>query len=309
MINFLKIPLCTPFKFVPSVASAGVHFDDDWACRQIKSFESRGYYAQKWIRSKTTPIQVTATVAPMDVFVYDVNGDVVKNIAWSLVVTGPTYNIYEATIDFSDLDEGRYFLYILAELLSFSKAALSEPIDVKDSHDNVLEYKFKNSFNDFGVAWTTGIEMSFFVESAIMEFSPARSRTAYTNQNQDVFTLKATPFREFKLWVGEGRGVADWVIDLMNRIWCCDSVKISRPGDDVEKNYQSTEGAKWEVTRVKGWPLIGATLEITEQYNNDSLEMADGEELTPGLVTAFNIETDFFGPGATVNVTDLEENS
>lgn len=311
MINYVKIPLACPFKFVPSVATAGMHFDDDWACRRIQEFERKAYYAQKWPRAKTTKFQITSTIAPEDLFVLDTKGNVVKNLAWTLVPSGATsYNFYEVEVDLSDLPEGRYFLYLIAELLSFSKAALSEPIDSKDEHPYLLGFKFTNSFNDFGVAWTaTGIEMTFYCEAAIMEFQPDRDRTPYVNQLKDISTLKATPARTFKLWIGEAPGVAEWVIDLMNRIFCCDHVEIFRPADMIAKAYQSTEGSKWEVSRVRGYPLIGATLEIAEAKNNDSLEMSDTEELTPGLVTSYEIQTGFFGPAATVPITDVEENS
>lgn len=311
MINYVKIPLVSPFKFVPSVADAGQHFDDDWACRRIKDFERQKYYAQKWPRDRTSKFQITSTIAPEDLFVLDTNGEVVKNLAWTLVASGATsYNFYEVEVDLSDLPEGRYFLYLVATLLSFNKEALSEPIDSKDSHSNLMEFKYKNSFNDFGVAWTANdIEMTFYCEAGITNFSPDRDRTSFINQSKNVDTLKATPGRTFRLTVGEAGGVAEWVIDLLNRIWCCDSIKLAHPPNWVQKAYQSTEGSKWEITRVKGYPLIGGELEIAEQFNNDSMEMSDTAELTPGFVTSFNIETAFFGPGATVPIEDLESNS
>lgn len=303
MSNHFKIPKANPFWFIKATATPGVHFDDDWACAQIKSYEATATYRQKWLRAKTTPIQVESSIAPQDLKVLDQNGDDVKTIAWAVVFTGVSYSIYEAEVDFSDLPEGVYYLYVAAVFEAINWPAITEPIHVRDSWDNLLEYRYYNTFNDFDVAWTTGIQMRFFCESAIKEFTPDRDRTSYVNQVRDTATLKATPGRSFKLWIAEGGGVAEWVVDLLNRIFCCDRIVIS------DKEYQSADGSKWEVSRVKGYPLVGATIDIVEAKNLMSLEYADTTPLTPGIVAAYEIETDFFGPGSTVPVIDVEENS
>lgn len=312
MSNYLNIPYALPFKFYKATSTPGMHFDDDWACNRIREFETKAVYRQKWLKSKTTPIQIESTVAPQDLFVLDENGKVVKNIEWTLVAGGTGYGIYECTVDFTDLPNGVYCLYLVAELLEvITWLAITEPIHVRDDWANLLMFTYKNSFNDFDVAWTTGVQMSFMVEAAIREFTPDRDRTSYVNQIRDVATLKAVPGRNYKLWIGDGPGVAEWVLDVLNRIWCCDSVDIRRPADAAElgKKYQSSEGSKWEVTRIKGWPLVGGTLEIVEARNEQSLQFAHTEPLPIGLVTAYDIETDFFGPGAIVPVTEVEQNS
>lgn len=303
-MNHLKISRCCPFWFVPATSTPGIHFDDDWACRQVKSFESKKVYRQKWLRAKTTLIQIESSIAPQDLMVLDVEtGAVVKSIEWGVTFTGATYSIFEAIVDFSDLPEGAYCLYILVDFLSIEWAAITEPIHVKDDWGpNLLGFRYSNSFNDFDVAWTTGVEFLFYAEAAIMEYTPDRDRSAYVNQERDTETLKATPGRTFKLWIGEAGGVAPWVLDLLNRIFCCDRILIA------DKRYQSSDGSKWEVTRVKGYPLLGGTLEIVEQLNTQSLEFSDTAPLTPGLVAAYEFTTDFFGPGSTVPVLDVEEN-
>ncbi len=307
-MNYFKIPKANPFWFVPSTSDPGIHFDDAWMCERIKDFETKAIYRQKWIRSRTTPVQVESSIAPQDLMVVDENGDVVKSIEWGVVFDAGTYAVYEAIVDFTDLDPGVYYLYALVDFLSISFAAITEPIHVKDDWGpNLLMIKYYNTFNDFDLVFTNGLKMYFFIEAAIMEFTPDRDRTAYVNQVLDTATLKGVPARTYKLWVGDARGVAEWAVDILNRIWVMDRIALGKPGQ-VGKLYQSTENSKWDINRVKGYPMIGATLEIVEARNLMSLEFSDTAPLTPGVVTAYEYETDFFGPAATVQVLEVEEN-
>lgn len=301
MANHFKIPLLNPFKFIPHTDTPGIHFDDDWACQQIRSWELNATYKQKWIKAKTTKLQIESSIAPETLKVYNSSGVQVKTFTWSAVFTAVNYKIYECTFDISDLAEGIYFLYQRVTMGGIDWKSISEPIHSKASWPNTVTIKYKNSFNDFDIAFTAaGIEMYFTVDAAIMDFEPERDRTSYTNQTKDVATLKAVPSRSFKFHVGEAPGVAPWIIDMLNRIFCCDYISIE------SKQYQTAEGSKWDINRVKGYPLIGASIELVEAFNNQSLEFADTTPLAEGIVTAYEIETDFFGPSAIVPVTDIE---
>jgi len=61
MSNYLNIAKVLPFKFYKNTPTPGIHFDDDWACNQIRNWEKRVYYAQKWLRAYTTKLQIITT--------------------------------------------------------------------------------------------------------------------------------------------------------------------------------------------------------------------------------------------------------
>jgi hypothetical protein len=292
-----------PFKFVPNTATPGIHFDDKWACEQVKEWELKRYYRQKWVRSDATLLQIESSISPESLKVYNSLGIQVKSISWTAVYTGINYSIYELTFDISDLAEGVYYLYQRVNFGSIDWKAISEPIESRATWPNTLLFTYKNSYNDSQAAWTTGLEMKFRCEAAILEFSPERERAAYVNQMRDVANLSGVPYRVFKLYIGEAPGVAPYVVDILNRIFCCDSVDIAG------KKYQSDEGSKWEITRAKGYPLIGASIDIAEAKNLMNLEFSDTTPLDAGIVTAYNVETAFFGPGSLVPVIDIEEQS
>lgn len=302
MSNHVKFPFCLPFKFVPNTATPGVHFDDRWACEQIRSWEKPAYYKQKWVKTDTTPLQIESTIAPAGLKVYNAAAQVVKTINWALVFTGPNYKIYELTFDISDLPDGVYWLYQQVTILSINWEVISEPIHSKATWPNTMKIDYKNSFNRDGVAWTTGIMMSFRCECAIMDMEPDAELAGFVNQTRDSATLDGTPYRKFKFYVGEAPGVAPYIVDILNRIWVCDYVSVEG------KRYCRDAGtAKFEITRQKNYPLIGASLDIAESFNNDSLQFSETTPLAPGIVVAYNMQTAFFGPGSLVPVDDVQE--
>lgn len=303
MINYLKIPLCSPFKFYQNTEAHGIHFDDDWSFNQIKSFELKTIYKQKWLRSVTTKIQITSTIPPDNLKLYKCGLVLIKQFTWVDILTGVNgEKVYETTIDFTDVvDDGTYYLYQKATLLSADFEFISEPILLADTHKQCLIFTYKNSYNKHDVVFTTGIEYNFICEAGLMEFEPQRSRNAFTDESHDVKTLSSTPYREFKLYIGTEVGVANYVVDLLNRIFSLDYVLIN------DRQFETTEGSKWEVSRIKGYPLIGASIDVTEAVNQFSLQAVDGLPLSPGVVTAYEIQTNFFGTSTNSSIIEIEQ--
>jgi hypothetical protein len=92
------------------------------------------------------------------------------------------------------------------------------------------------------------------------------------------------------------------VLDLLNRIFVCDHVEIE--GMLYSKN---DGGAKWEINRVKPWPLYGGSLEIIPSKNASGLQFMSDIDISEGLVIAYDIDTNFFGQVATdEHITEIE---
>lgn len=305
MSNFTNIPFLSPFKFVQApLNDRDIHFDGNFAYNNIKPFERNICYFQKWNKADTTLLQITSTITPQDLQVYNFDGiTVALTKTWTLKAT-PTLGVmvYECLVDFSTLPDGIYYLYLKGQLLNNIFSFISEPINLRTNHPNTLLFTYYNSYNDFDTFFTTNYKASFRCEAGIMDFSPERERAAYVDEIHDVKTLSAIPYRLYKLYIGEAPGVAPWVLDLMNRIFACNHVEING------KQYETNEGSKWETTRSKGYPLYGGSIEILEAKNTYSNQIASGL-ITPGLVTAYNINTNLFGGPAfnnDVHVVEIE---
>lgn len=189
-MQHFNYPLINPVKLVKCTNT--VHFDDALTCQRLRDYHFRAFYKQKWVRTETTTLQMESSIAPDDMVIYDIWAHQAKTIGWTAVYTATDYKVYELTFDLSDLAEGVYLPYQKVSLLGITWEAFGEPIHSKNSWPNTLLFKYKNSFNDFGVAWSTGIEMKFRVEAGIEDPEFHLERTDYVNQQRSVATLKGT---------------------------------------------------------------------------------------------------------------------
>lgn len=311
MANFTNISFLSPFKWVP-VNSTLNHFDEQWNYDQIKSFEVKKCYKQKWQFGDETPQQMVSTVAPSDLKVYNSSKVLVKSIPWTLISNGGSLgNLYECIVNLdsdggspaTSLPAGTYYLYQQCTLLSYNYEVISEPIEVKTFHPNTRVITYSNSKNDFGCYFNFGTKFKVRVEIDLTDFEPDNETFSYVDQIHNNQILSGTPFRKWKLSVGRAPGVADYVADLLNRIFVCDTVRIDG------KLFCKVQGAKWEPNRVKGYPMAGWTLEVTEQINLSGLQYNDGTPLAPGIVLGYGIRTPLFSkePGTQIQIEDYQQ--
>ena len=74
MANFSEISFANGIKFYKNTTTPGIHLDDDFAVNQIKSFERKICYWQKWQTNDSTTLQLRTTIAPASVKVYTGEG-------------------------------------------------------------------------------------------------------------------------------------------------------------------------------------------------------------------------------------------
>lgn len=309
MAQKLDIPLVSPFKFYKDTATPGIHFDDDWYYNRIKSFEVKKQYFQKWEKQNVTPFLIVSTIQPSKVVVRNLKGLPVGDFLWTAI--GPAgiagEMAYICTVDFTAFAINQYWkdnvyhLSFEAQLLSIDWPYISEPIWLK-AQGGWPETKLLQYWDDGNIQapFTLGYKPYFRVEMGITDFQPGRERASFTDQLHDVETLSAMPYREYKLSVGHKDGVAPWVMDLMNRIYCCKYVVTEG------LQYETIDNSKWDISRQKGYPLIWGSIEVTEAVNVLNLE-DNAESIYPGIITGYNYKTNFFGgAGNVIGVQDVE---
>lgn len=305
MANIFEISLSNPVRFYPATNSPGGHFDDDWWCKQIKDFERRVYYQQKWQKSDQIPIQMLSTFTDCSVKIYDINRQIVGGTNGALITSDAAgTGLYHANVQLNSLAEGVYYLVAISKLLNVSYTYISEPILVKTTHKNTTLFKYTNTLNDFGLVFSAIVEstgdpyvpeFTFRCEAAVMHPDFKRVRSSYRDQILNTTTLSATPFRQLKLYVGDHPGVAPWVIDLLNMIFCCDNVQIDNMSKGKYLQYETPEGSEWETARQKGYPLVWGTLDLVPAKNRSSQQLSSEEIPGGGMLVAYDIETQGFG--------------
>lgn len=308
MSNYLNIPLIWPFKMVPVAANPGIHFDDSWSHEQIKSFETRVRYFQKWVKSEKTPLQIETTSLPAGLRLFRPDGSVIKTFNWTEKFATTAYKVYETEYDVSDVTDKIVFLEQTATFGIKTQQWFSEPIQIAESWPDTLMFKYRNSYLSQDVAWTisTDFFMYFRCEAGLIDFDPKQDRTTYIDQVRNTNTLSGYPTRNFKLSIGNVFGVPPYVVDILNRIFACDTVYISKNKGVKEKQYEATEGASWEVNRVKGFPWMGAQLEVTPSSNSTSSTFNDEVTTAPAIIVTYQIMAKFFGGEQLVQIEDIE---
>lgn len=311
MNSFFNWPLLNPFKMVKNIGT--IHFDDTVFCKRLKDYHLKVPYFQKWRRADTTLLQCESTIKPKALNVYNTSGILVKAIEWEQKFSTSAYTIYELLFDVTDVPESDIILFQEIELMNIHWELVSEPIELRNEHPGTMLFEYWNSFNDWDVAFTTGIKFKFRCEADIDMPMFARRRSTHINQQRSVETLSGTPYRTHTLFIGHLKRVAPYIVDILNRIFVCDHIYIE------DKRYDSQPETDWQTVWNLPYPLVNSLIEITEWGSTTSTSFAaidpnDGSANNPGtvragkdtVIVAYNIETSFFGPGALVPITEIE---
>jgi hypothetical protein len=100
------------------------------------------------------------------------------------------YNVFESTLDFSDVDAGKYYFKILASDPADIEA-ISEPIDLKTLHIGTHAIVYSNTDNDFGTVWSTGYRGLVRVYSSMFKRVPGGERSVTRNSNDSLVKIRA----------------------------------------------------------------------------------------------------------------------
>lgn len=218
-------------------------------------------YWQKFNSSDSTRLQILSDVSDISLTVHDHQTDSlvhtfsVSEIETSLV--GQTFKVYESTLSWSSVGEGRYYLKLESSVGIF----YSTPIWIAENHEDTLLFRYRNSENNFSVVFDTDIIFTLRVEGDIQNFTPRFDDEIYNDQKRNASKLSSIPFRVWTLFIGSAQGLPDWLTDKVNRVMSCDMIEID--GDYFEKVPE----AEWEVIRQEDYPFSGLQIEIMPTNN------------------------------------------
>jgi len=275
MANFASKPVLNGLRFAnnnPSTAYNTIPFEDAVDLRS---------YPQKWQRNDVCPIQLLFDFVPtLDIFTCD---DIfVTNIPLTPTANGvldQTFQCYEGEIDFSTLAEGFYYGKLTYEDENETlQDYRTSPLDVADNHPGTSLIQYKNSQNDKGVIFDTGIEFCLRIECNFDEFTPKAKKAQYEDQKYNGMLLNGIPYRTFVLYFGstttqgDSTLIPDWLVDKLNVIFTCDSVRIDGT------YYIGIEGAEFKPYRVgNSYPNDGYwSLEVQDVPNYDLSKYSSG---------------------------------
>lgn len=265
------------------------HIDDDFAYRSLKSWESKTCYFQPWQQSDVIVLQwvgqefaIGGTINPYYVRIIDSKGKVIKSQQPTTPGLLGSDTLYNIKFGLWDVPEGRYYVQLKFQgyFSDLDTYMISEPIHVKQYHEDTMLLEGKNSFNDQGVIWAYDqLQMQLRVHCALIELAPQNKSNVYNNQPMDATLISAIPYREFQLVFGQnGEYLPDWFGDKLNRFMSCDKLLIDGKG------FTRKQGATLEPKRIEGYPLSKWSIPVNEASSANDILITSTQRLNLGAV-------------------------
>lgn len=263
------------------------HLDDYEFKDTVLPFQQPVPFYQPWQLNDTIHQQLIASTGPITLKVVDLEGNEVYSSNFIQKQEHkylPGFFIYEHTLSLSIFSEGAYRmkLYIGTEIWQSELLVFSTKID----RSLLVEYKHYEYFS--GVIFETGFYPSIRVPGTLVYQKPANKRTIYEDQPLNTTTLKSSPYRLFKLYVGNEEGVPDYIIDLFNSISGCSTLSIEG------RLYTINDGASFEDSAEDGYPMRGWSVELREQLNR-GMRVYDGITPNLGISVIATVDSKGFG--------------
>jgi hypothetical protein len=200
---------------------------------------------------------------------------------------------YEVSMSLADVPGGCYRLRVVAGPEGETqKTYISAWMHIsEDPIENSLLLKYKHSRFHQDVMFESGIEFQYRLLGHIGFMTPGRQDEAYRDQKLNPAILSSKTFRQFNVVFGDEYGLPDDVIDLLNRIWSCDTVSVD------DKGFGITEGGKFELVEVDEgrYPKRGVRLIVEEGNNRSSKIFAQETDTTKKLTYGIFVDKKVFG--------------
>lgn len=316
MANFLYIPLLNPVKFYEPARAVTdkyqtPHFDDFPIGERLLPWQTPADYVQLWQDDDIIKLQFESTFDPIVVELLDENDDAAITLPALIGLPNkyyPNTYSYEVSMSLAGLDTGCYRLRITAGSAGpYQKTYISgwqHISSTKIENTVLIEYGCDRFYDD--VVFESGIVFQLRLPGHFGFMKPGSSEERYKDQRLNPTVLSRRNFRQFDLVLGDEFGLPDEMIDLVNRITGCTTVRIDN------KSFAVADGAAFEFTDAQDYPKRGVKLVVEEGINRGSKVF--GQDIDPTKKLAYGIvveakvwgDTSNQGSGNTVPILTVE---
>jgi hypothetical protein len=322
--DYLVLPKLSPFHFVKRQNGLDEFFTDS-----ISDLEQTVVFKQKHNATDPLTFQMKVLTSHLktatDYYAQLIDDDEVVYATFNSEVLytdsdGWSYIHFNKTLQANTMavfPDGTYVIQVVFTLSDDSTDDyLSEPIEIKQSHENTILLGYRHSENDFDmihqkklIDYKTDIDagtttpQSLIVAAPVYRMrvegglwskdeAPASDDVAYVDETRSTKMLSSTPFNKYLFSFGNNDGLPNWLIDKINRVFSCEFVKIDRTF------YTKSDGASFaQLHFTERYPMGAWSLEVVP-YENDysktykALMTDDGvgnQVISAGLVVANTI--------------------
>jgi len=249
-------------------------FDEDFFYRNIDSWIEKRQYIQPYQQGDTIRLQWTGTdlllgsVNPYLVRFINCKGEIVATETPDFLSTfGILFNgdyLWEFDYDLINLPIGKYVVQIRCSDLppNLDTFLISEPIEIKQKHEDSKLISYRNSENIHDIYYETGMVFYHRINASFTELVSNSKFEVYDDQPMNLTFLGGVKYRQ---WTLEFKDIPQWVADKLELIFLHDGVKID------DKFYTRIEGSNVAFTPNKVNSLGSAKITLRESINNTNL--------------------------------------
>jgi hypothetical protein len=270
----ITIPYLNPVKFhklTPDETAKYLtrHMDDWNFSNTVPAYQIKQHYYQPFQTSDSLELQLESSFTAHTAKIVDGCGVTVQTLTMvqgAESASEPGLFIYEISQSLAAIEPGKYYITINC---NDELVLVSEPIEIKEVHEYSIVIEYSHTQNKDGLIFETGKTLELRVGGHIIFKEPASKDTSYEDQSYDTTTLDSVPYRIWELYVGGSTGIPPYLIDKINRILGCNSLKVEGI------YFAKPEGAKLEAIVADDYTLRGWTVDLQEAENQYSLEYSN----------------------------------
>jgi len=175
--------------------------------------------------------------------------------------------------EISGISDGIYYFLITVDD-GVTRQYISEPTDIKQTHEETILIGYNNSANDYDVIASLNPSFSVRLDATLSEPTNEFNPTTFRNQKGNLRQVRARNWRKYVLTIGAAEGTNGIIVDKVANILKCDNIYIDG------KKMLLAEGADIEVNPFsQNYPLSTIRLELEEYYNNDSVVVGSASDV------------------------------
>jgi hypothetical protein len=296
MSNYLYIPEANPLDFVPVNPNQSPSYETKWwdtylFADTLRDFEQQDCFFLPWYKNDRIPLQFTSNFQPLQLDVQNCAGDTLLSLTANQVRANkyqPGYYLYEASIDVSSLAD-QVVRVLLTPGEDNSVAQKSQWLKLTQNTVNTVFCEYFNSRFKDDVVYETGIRFCFRFPGFITKTAPGSDDKVYIDQQRNQTKLSSTAFPNLTLFVGDGRGVPEWVIEKVNRAFSVNNVALDG------RLFARPEGSKWTEAKEEKKRLVGYSCDILQGLNRPSRIINPSINPNVKVIVQYNLESGIFG--------------
>lgn len=250
-------------------------------------------FCQPWQKSDTIFLQLQTNIGPVSLILKDCEtGYVIDTKLFTQKeesVTQPGLFIYELSMPLTDYPAGCYYAEITLGADPVVFTLRTGELEIAETHENSLYLEYKNYEFRNDIIWETGAFMAIRVFGTNKYLKTASKSTTYEDQVLNMTALRSTPYRIWRLIIGQSKGIPDWYQDKLggiigNSTLLIDGKPFTKPADN-----------DLELIEDDRYPKRGWGVELRERYNRRSRTYENNIPLDALIALAVNVDSKGFG--------------